>query len=156
MSLLTYDPDIHAAIERERDRQLKTLELIASENIVSPEVMEAMEAMGTVLTNKYAEGYPGKRYYGGCGHVDEAEILAIERAKSLFGAAYANVQPHSGAQANTAVLFHLLKPGDKLMGMNLSRAGISPMAVRSAYRANGSASSPTGSTNRLIGSTTIR
>ena len=120
MSLLAYDPDIHAAIERERDRQLRTLELIASENIVSPEVMEAM---GTVLTNKYAEGYPGKRYYGGCEHVDEAEILAIERAKALFGAAYANVQPHSGAQANTAVLFHLLKPGDKLMGMNLSQGG---------------------------------
>ncbi|MBB6634794.1 serine hydroxymethyltransferase [Cohnella thailandensis] len=120
MSLLAYDPDIHAAIERERDRQLRTLELIASENIVSPEVMEAM---GTVLTNKYAEGYPGKRYYGGCEHVDEAEVLAIERAKALFGAAYANVQPHSGAQANTAVLFHLLKPGDKLMGMNLSQGG---------------------------------
>ena len=120
MSLLANDPDIHAAIERERDRQLRTLELIASENIVSPEVMEAM---GTVLTNKYAEGYPGKRYYGGCEHVDEAEILAIERAKALFGAAYANVQPHSGAQANTAVLFHLLKPGDKLMGMNLSQGG---------------------------------
>jgi len=120
LSLLANDPDIHAAIERERDRQLRTLELIASENIVSPEVMEAM---GTVLTNKYAEGYPGKRYYGGCEHVDEAEILAIERAKALFGAAYANVQPHSGAQANTAVLFHLLKPGDKLMGMNLSQGG---------------------------------
>lgn len=120
MSLLQYDPDLHAAIEREHGRQLKTLELIASENIVSPEVMEAM---GTVLTNKYAEGYPGKRYYGGCEYVDEAETLAIERAKQLFGAAYANVQPHSGAQANTAVMFHYLKPGDKILGMNLSQGG---------------------------------
>ncbi|WP_082083661.1 serine hydroxymethyltransferase [Paenibacillus beijingensis] len=120
MSLQTYDPDIHAAVNRERERQLKTLELIASENIVSPEVMEAM---GSELTNKYAEGYPGKRYYGGCEYVDEAETLAIERAKALFGAAYANVQPHSGAQANTAVLFHLLEPGDKLMGMNLYQGG---------------------------------
>ncbi|MGG4129297.1 serine hydroxymethyltransferase [Paenibacillus illinoisensis] len=120
MSLLNYDSDIYAAIEREHDRQLETLELIASENIVSPEVMEAM---GTVLTNKYAEGYPGKRYYGGCEHVDEVEILSMERAKLLFGAQHANVQPHSGAQANTAVLFHWLKPGDKLMGMNLSQGG---------------------------------
>lgn len=120
MSLLNYDSDIYAAIEREHDRQLETLELIASENIVSPEVMEAM---GTVLTNKYAEGYPGKRYYGGCEHVDEVEILSTERAKLLFGAQHANVQPHSGAQANTAVLFHWLKPGDKLMGMNLSQGG---------------------------------
>nr|WP_261779914.1 serine hydroxymethyltransferase [Paenibacillus xylanexedens] len=120
MSLLNYDSDIYAAIEREHDRQLETLELIASENIVSPEVMEAM---GTVLTNKYAEGYPGKRYYGGCEHVDEVEILSMERAKLLFGVQHANVQPHSGAQANTAVLFHWLKPGDKLMGMNLSQGG---------------------------------
>lgn len=120
MSLESFDPQLYSFVQQEQERQLATLELIASENIVSPEVMEAM---GTVLTNKYAEGYPGKRYYGGCEYVDGAETLAIERAKSLFGAAYANVQPHSGAQANTAVLFHLLNPGDKLMGMNLSQGG---------------------------------
>lgn len=112
MSLQMQDPLLHGSIGREKNRQLNTLELIASENIVSEDVMEAM---GTVLTNKYAEGYPGKRYYGGCEHVDEVEMLAHERAKQLFGANYANVQPHSGAQANTAVMFHLLNPGDKLM-----------------------------------------
>ncbi|MCD8016285.1 MAG: serine hydroxymethyltransferase [Oscillospiraceae bacterium] len=101
-------------------RQERNLELIASENYASPAVMAAM---GSVLTNKYAEGYPGKRYYGGCEFVDEVETLAIERAKKLFGAAYANVQPHSGAQANTAVYFALLTPGDKLMGMDLSAGG---------------------------------
>lgn len=120
MSLQLYDPEIYAVIGRENDRQLHTLELIASENIVSPGVMAAMSS---VLTNKYAEGYPGKRYYGGCEHADEAETLALERVKRLFGASYANVQPHSGAQANTAVLFHLLEPGAKLMGMNLQQGG---------------------------------
>ncbi|MCD8374486.1 MAG: serine hydroxymethyltransferase [Oscillospiraceae bacterium] len=101
-------------------RQERNLELIASENYASPAVMAAM---GSVLTNKYAEGYPGKRYYGGCEFVDEVETLAIERAKKLFGAAYANAQPHSGVQANTAVYFALLTPGDKLMGMDLSAGG---------------------------------
>lgn len=120
MSLQMHDPSLYAAMGREQQRQLNTLELIASENIVSQDVMAAM---GSVLTNKYAEGYPGKRYYGGCEFVDEVESLAIDRAKELFGASYANVQPHSGAQANTAVLFHLLQPGDKLMGMNLSQGG---------------------------------
>ncbi len=120
MGLQERDFDIFLAIGSERARQQMTLELIASENFVSREVMEAM---GTVLTNKYAEGYPGKRYYGGCEHVDTVERLAIERVKALFGATYANVQPHSGAQANTAVLFSLLQPGDTIMGMNLSHGG---------------------------------
>ncbi len=114
------DPEIAAAMERELRRQRDHLELIASENFVSPAVMEAM---GSHLTNKYAEGYPGKRYYGGCEYVDEAETLAIERAKLLFGADHANVQPHSGAQANTAVYFAMLKPGDTVLGMNLSHGG---------------------------------
>ncbi len=114
------DPDIAAIIRRETGRQNTTLELIASENFVSPAVMEAM---GSVLTNKYAEGYPGKRYYGGCEFVDQAENLARDRAKKLFGADYANVQPHSGSQANMAVYFTFLKPGDKVMGMDLSHGG---------------------------------
>jgi len=114
------DPEIHAAIDRERNRQNDGLELIASENFVSPAVMEAM---GNVMTNKYAEGLPGKRYYGGCVHVDEAERLAIARAKELFGCAWANVQPHSGAQANMAMYMTFLKPGDTFMGMNLAHGG---------------------------------
>jgi glycine hydroxymethyltransferase len=114
------DPEIDAVIRRETDRQATKLELIASENFVSPAVMEAM---GSVLTNKYAEGYPGKRYYGGCEFVDQAEDLARDRVKKLFGAAYANVQPHSGSQANMAVYFTFLKPGDRVMGMNLSHGG---------------------------------
>lgn len=120
MGLQNHDREIYEAIENERKRQNSTLELIASENFVSQDVMEAM---GSVLTNKYAEGYPGKRYYGGCEFVDVAESLAIERLTQLFGAAYANVQPHSGAQANTAVYYSLLQPGDKIMGMNLSHGG---------------------------------
>jgi glycine hydroxymethyltransferase len=120
LSLLVNDPEIFEAVANEKNRQLSTLELIASENIVSPDVLSAM---GTELTNKYAEGYPGKRYYGGCEFVDKVETLAIHRAKQLFNAEYANVQPHSGAQANTAVFFHLLKPGDTIMGMNLSQGG---------------------------------
>ncbi|MDR5000536.1 MULTISPECIES: serine hydroxymethyltransferase [Brevibacillus] len=120
VSLQERDQEILAAMEDERQRQHQTLELIASENFVSEEVMQAM---GSVLTNKYAEGYPGKRYYGGCEHVDVVERLAIERVSSLFGATYANVQPHSGAQANTAVFFSLLSPGDTIMGMNLSHGG---------------------------------
>jgi len=114
------DPEIAGVIALEYERQSTTLELIASENIVSPAVMAAQ---ASVLTNKYAEGYPGKRYYGGCEHVDVAEALAIERAKQLFGAEYANVQPHSGSQANMAVLFALLNPGDTIVGMNLSHGG---------------------------------
>ncbi len=114
------DPEIAAAIEREIDRQNSHIELIASENWVSKAVMAAM---GSPLTNKYAEGYPGKRYYGGCQCVDEVENLAIERAKKLFGCTYANVQPHSGAQANMAVFFAMLKPGDTVMGMNLAHGG---------------------------------
>jgi glycine hydroxymethyltransferase len=114
------DPEVYASMMRELDRQEHNIELIASENFVSPAVMQAM---GSHLTNKYAEGYPGKRYYGGCAFVDEAEELARERAKKLFGAEHANVQPHSGAQANTAVYFAMLKPGDKILGMNLSHGG---------------------------------
>ena len=114
------DPDIAAAIDRELARQRRNLELIASENIVSPAVMAAM---GTVLTNKYAEGYPAHRYYGGCVHVDEVEDIARDRACRLFGADHANVQPHSGAQANLAVYFALLQPGDTVLGMNLSEGG---------------------------------
>lgn len=120
MSLRNYDSDIYIAIENEKTRQLNTLELIASENFVSNEVMEAM---GSVFTNKYAEGYPGKRYYGGCEFVDVAEQSAMERLTKLFGAKYANIQPHSGAQANLAVFYALLQPGDKVMGMNLSHGG---------------------------------
>jgi len=115
------DPEIAAAIEKEVDRQNENIELIASENFTSRAVMAAM---GSPLTNKYAEGYPGKRYYGGCQNVDIVEDLARERAKELFGAAYANVQPHSGAQANTAVFFAFLQPGDTFMGMSLVRADI--------------------------------
>lgn len=114
------DQEIFDFIEKEHQRQLKGMELIASENFVSDEVMEAM---GSYLTNKYAEGYPGKRYYGGCQVVDQVETLAIERVKKLFGAEYANVQPHSGAQANAAVLLAVLKPGDTFMGMNLDHGG---------------------------------
>ncbi|MED1472645.1 serine hydroxymethyltransferase [Bacillus salipaludis] len=120
MSLQKNDPIIFEAIMKEQGRQNQSLELIASENFVSQDVLEAM---GSVLTNKYAEGYPGKRYYGGCEFVDVAEQTAIERLKELFGAKFANVQPHSGAQANTAVFFALLHPGDKIMGMNLSHGG---------------------------------
>lgn len=118
--LATVDPDMQAAIHSELQRQRNKLELIASENIVSKAVMEAQ---GSILTNKYAEGYPGKRYYGGCECVDVVERLAIERAKELFNAGYANVQPHSGAQANMAVFFALLTPGDTVMGMNLTDGG---------------------------------
>lgn len=118
--LATVDPEINAAISAEFARQQSHLELIASENYTYPAVMEAQ---GSVLTNKYAEGYPGKRWYGGCEHVDKVESLAIERAKRLFGAEHANVQPHSGAQANFAVYASVLSPGDKVLGMNLSHGG---------------------------------
>jgi len=121
MSILEIiDPEVADAIRRETERQEYSLELIASENFVSDAVLEAQ---GSVLTNKYAEGYPGKRYYGGCHHVDVVESLAIERAKELFGADHVNVQPHSGSQANMAVYFSVLKPGDTILGMNLSHGG---------------------------------
>ena len=114
------DRAIFDLLEAEKNRQSNGIELIASENFTSPEVMEAC---GSILTNKYAEGYPGKRYYGGCEVVDKVELIAIERAKVLFGAAYANVQPHSGSQANTAVFHAFLKPGDKILGFDLSHGG---------------------------------
>ena len=114
------DMEVAQALTDELDRQNRHIELIASENWVSPAVMSAM---GSVLTNKYAEGYPGKRYYGGCECVDVVEELARERAKELFGCEYVNVQPHSGAQANMAVQFAILKPGDTIMGMNLDHGG---------------------------------
>ncbi|MBK8550542.1 MAG: serine hydroxymethyltransferase [Ignavibacteria bacterium] len=119
-NLKEYDPEIFKAVENETHRQAEKLELIASENFVSYAVIQAL---GTTLTNKYAEGYPGKRYYGGCEYVDVAEDLARDRAKKLFGAEYVNVQPHSGSQANMAIYFTLVKPGDKVMGMDLSHGG---------------------------------
>jgi glycine hydroxymethyltransferase len=119
-TLTEFDPEIAAAIQGEADRESFTLEMIASENFVSKQVMEAQ---GSVMTNKYAEGYPGKRYYGGCKYVDVAEDLAIERAKEIFGAEHVNVQPHSGSQANMAVYHTLLQPGDTILGMNLSHGG---------------------------------
>ena len=133
-NLQASDPAIYAAIQEELGRQRNKIELIASENFVTPAVMEAM---GTVLTNKYAEGYPVHRYYGGCEYVDKVETLAIERAKELFGAEHANVQAHSGANANTAVYFAFLKPGDTIMGMNLSHGGHlthgSPVNISGTY-----------------------
>lgn len=132
--LAKQDPNVKTVIDQELMRQRDKLEMIASENIVSQAVMEAQ---GSVLTNKYAEGYPGKRYYGGCEHVDVVETLAIERAKRLFGAEHANVQPHSGSQANFAVYFAMLKPGDTIVGMNLSHGGHlthgSPVNVSGTY-----------------------
>ena len=118
--LHSFDPEVASIVEREYDRQNQNIELIASENIASAAVIAAM---GSVLTNKYAEGYPGKRYYGGCVYADELEALAVERAKALFGAEFANVQPHSGAQANLEVYAALLQPGDTLMGMDLANGG---------------------------------
>ena len=115
-----FDPELASAIAREVQRQEDHIELIASENYASPRVLEAQ---GSVLTNKYAEGYPGKRYYGGCEFVDIAEQLAIDRAKKLFGAEFANVQPHSGSQANFAVYTAMLKPGDTILGMSLAHGG---------------------------------
>lgn len=118
--LQSNDPELALFVEQEYSRQQQNVELIASENIVSPAVLAAMS---TVLTNKYAEGYPGRRYYGGCKHIDQIEQLAIDRAKQLFGAEYANVQPHSGTQANVAAYFSLVNPGDTIMGMDLSQGG---------------------------------
>ncbi len=118
--LSAVDPEVQQAIDNELVRQQSTLEMIASENFAPSAVMEAQ---GSVVTNKYAEGYPGKRYYGGCEHVDVIEQLAIDRVKSLFGAEFANVQPHSGAQANAAAMFALLNPGDTIMGLSLAHGG---------------------------------
>src|SRR5688500_5753685 len=120
MTIADFDPALHAALGAERRRQEEHIELIASENYASPRVLQAQ---GTVLTNKYAEGYPGKRYYGGCEHVDVVEQLAIDRAKQLFGAGYANVQPHSGSQANAAAYLALANAGDTLLGMSLDHGG---------------------------------
>jgi len=129
-SLADFDPDVYAAIRDELGRQQGTLELIASENFAPVAVMEAQ---GSVLTNKYAEGYPGRRYYGGCEHVDVVEQLAIDRVKDLFGAAYANVQPHSGAQANAATMFALLDPGDTILGLDLAHGGHLTHGMRLNY-----------------------
>src|SRR5258706_11966510 len=120
MTVADFDPELHAALVGERRRQEEHIELIASENYTSPRVLQVQ---GSVLTNKYAEGYPGKRYYGGCEFVDLAEQLAIDRAKKLFNAPYANVQPHSGSQAHQAVYFAVLKPGDTILGMSLAPGG---------------------------------
>jgi glycine hydroxymethyltransferase len=119
-SLAETDPEVHAAISAELDRQESTLEMIASENFAP---LAVMAAQGSVLTNKYAEGYPGRRYYGGCEHVDVVEQLAIDRLKALFGAEYANVQPHSGAQANAAAMAALLHPGERILGLDLAHGG---------------------------------
>ena len=132
--LSSFDPELAGLVEKEIKRQKRNIELIASENFVSPAVLAAA---ATVLTNKYAEGYPGKRYYGGCECVDEVETLAIERANKLFGSNFANVQPHSGAQANTAVYFGLLQPGDTVLGMSLANGGHlthgSPVNISGVY-----------------------
>ena len=149
--LQTQDPEIAACIENEFHRQKQNIELIASENIASPAVIAAM---GSVLTNKYAEGYPGKRYYGGCDYVDVLENIAMERAKALFGAAYANVQPHSGAQANLEVYAALLQPGDTLMGMDLASGGHLTHGAR--VNLSGKYYNATASTRRPAASTTIR
>lgn len=118
--LMKTDSDVYNILEGELQRQKQNLELIASENIVSKAVMEAM---GSCFTNKYAEGYPSKRYYGGCEFIDKLEVLAVERAKKIFGAEHANVQPHSGSQANMGVYFAMLEHGDKVLGMDLSQGG---------------------------------
>ncbi|MCP3822435.1 serine hydroxymethyltransferase [Streptomyces sp. A3M-1-3] len=128
--LAELDPEVHAAVRAELARQQTTLEMIASENFAPAAVMEAQ---GSVLTNKYAEGYPGRRYYGGCEHVDVTERLAIERVKTLFGAGFANVQPHSGAQANIAVFFALLEPGDTILGLDLAHGGHLTHGMRINY-----------------------
>ena len=120
MKIEGFDDELWASIQQEEQRQEDHIELIASENYASPRVMQAQ---GSMLTNKYAEGYPGKRYYGGCEYVDIAEQLAIDRVKELFGADYANVQPHAGSQANAAVYFALLQAGDTILGMSLAHGG---------------------------------
>ena len=145
------DPEVFASIGRELKRQQHEIELIASENIVSRAVLEAQ---GSVLTNKYAEGYPGKRYYGGCEYVDEVERLAIERACRIFDCSFANVQPHSGANANQAVFLALLQPGDVFMGMDLAAGGhlthgVARQPVRQVVQAGGLHRAPPGPSDRL-------
>ncbi|MDX6354578.1 MAG: glycine hydroxymethyltransferase, partial [Streptomyces sp.] len=129
-SLHEFDPDVAAAVDAELHRQQSTLEMIASENFAPVSVLQAQ---GSVLTNKYAEGYPGRRYYGGCEHVDVAEQIAIDRVKELFGAEYANVQPHSGASANQAALFALAQPGDTILGLDLAHGGHLTHGMRLNY-----------------------
>lgn len=140
MNIADYDAELWQAMEQEKVRQEEHIELIASENYTSPRVMQAQ---GSQLTNKYAEGYPGKRYYGGCEYVDVVEQLAIDRAKELFGADYANVQPHSGSRANFAVYTALLQPGDTVLGMNLAQGGHLTLALRLTSPANCTTSSLT-------------
>ena len=149
--IASVDPEVGQAVRAEYDRQQQNIELIASENIVSTAVLAAA---GTVLTNKYAEGYPGKRYYGGCQCVDIVENIAIERAKQLFGAAYANVQPHSGAQANYAVYQALCQLGDTVMGMSLDNGGHLTHGSTSTSRARITIWWPTASTTRATSTTT--
>ena len=130
--LAVTDPALYEVMELEKKRQNQNIELIASENFTSGAVMEAQ---GSLLTNKYAEGYPGRRWYGGCEHVDVAEQMAIDRAKEIFGADHANVQPHSGSQANTAVYFAVLDPGDKILTMDLAHGGhLLPMVTRPTFQ----------------------
>jgi glycine hydroxymethyltransferase len=145
------DPAIYAAITAEEHRQRNNIELIASENFTSPAVMEAQ---GSVLTNKYAEGYPGKRWYGGCENVDVVEQLAIDRAKELFGAEHANVQPHSGSQANTAVYFSVLKPGDKIFTMDLAHGGHLTHGHKANFSGRSTTSPTTASARTTSASTT--
>ena len=147
------DPEVWDAIEHEAERQQNEIELIASENIVSQAVLDAA---GTLLTNKYAEGYPGRRYYGGCQYVDVVEQLAIDRAKRLFNCNFANVQPHSGSQANQAVMLALIKPGDTIMGSASPPAAISPTARRPTSPANGSTPCNTACAPTITASITTR
>ena len=144
-SIEKVDPAVAALIAKDVERQRTHVQLIASENFVSRAVMQAS---GSVLTNKYSEGYPGKRYYEGCETIDEVESLAADRATALFGAEHANVQSHSGAQANMGAYFGLLKPGDKVLGMRLDQGAISPTARRSTSPGCSTTSLPTGSTPR--------
>ena len=144
------DPEIYESMMRELQRQRDHIELIASENFVSEAVMEAM---GSHLTNKYAEGYPGARYYGGCDFVDEVERIAIDRAKKIYGAEHVNVQPHAGSQANVAVYLALLKPGDTILGMSLAEGGHLTHGRRRPSPASTSTRSPTASAARPSGST---
>ena len=147
-------PEVWSAIEHEAERQQNEIELIASENIVSQAVLDAA---GTLLTNKYAEGYPGRRYYGGCQYVDVVEQLAIDRAKRLFNCGFANVQPHSGSQANQSVMLALMKPGDTVMGMSASPpAATSPTARRRTCPANGSTPCNMACAPTITASTTTR
>ena len=151
MTIGGFDPELETALKNERQRQEDHIELIASENYVSPRVLEAQ---GTVLTNKYAEGYPGKRYYGGCEFVDIAEQLAIDRAKKLFGADYANVQPHSGSQANAAAYLALIQPGDTILGMSLDHGGHLTHGAKVNFSGNSSAPCSTAFARTTARSTT--